>query len=134
MNPLVIDAAGAVMGRLASYIAKQALLGKTVVVVNCDKIKVTGSRSSVINETRTAARRGGSSLKGPFLPKYNSEKMFKRTIRGMLSYKQQRGNDAFKRIRCYASTPAEYESMKKITLIKPIKSGAITLAELSTEI
>ena len=32
---LIIDANNAVMGRLASYVAKQAMLGKEIVIVNC---------------------------------------------------------------------------------------------------
>ncbi len=131
---LIIDASDAVLGRLASYVAKQALLGKTIVLLNCDKIKVIGNRQNIINEARLTAYRGGSSLKGPFLPKHHTDRMFKRTIRGMLSYKQQRGEDAFKRIRCYTQIPVEYLAAKKITFTKPLRSRAITLKEVSKKL
>ena len=131
MIQVVIDGSGAILGRLASYVAKQSLLGKNVIVINCDKVIIAGNRENIVFEWKEATRRGGHSLKGPFVPRKNSEKMVKRTIRGMLSYRQGRGLEAFKRIRCYATTPAEYESAKKITLLRPKKNQTIQLSELS---
>ncbi len=128
---VIIEGAGAVLGRLASCAAKQSLLGKTVVVVNCDRVVIAGNRPNIIKEWQEATRRGGHSLKGPFVPRKNSEKMVKRTIRGMLSYKQGRGWEAFKRIRCYASVPAEFESAPKLSLTRPVKNQTIQLSELS---
>ncbi len=128
---VVIDGNGAILGRLASYAAKQSLLGKSVIVVNCDRVIIAGNRSNIVAEWSHATRRGGHSLKGPFVPRKNTEKMVKRTIRGMLSYRQGRGLDAFKRIKCYATTPAEYESAKKVTLARPIKNQTMQLSELS---
>ncbi len=131
MIEVVIDGSGAILGRLASYVAKQSLLGKKVIVVNCDRVIIAGNRANIVAEWSHATRRGGHSLKGPFVPRKNTEKMLKRTIRGMLSYRQGRGLDAFKRIRCYAAVPAEYESAKKITLLRPKKNQTIQLSELS---
>lgn len=131
MIQVVIDGAGAVLGRLASFAAKQALLGKSVIVVNCDEIIITGTRTNIVQEWREATRRGGHSLKGPFVPRKNTEKMVKRTIRGMLSYKQGRGLDAFKRIRCHPNTPVEFQTVKKITLLRPEKGSKVQLSELS---
>lgn len=132
MSPhIIIDGAGAILGRLASYAAKQSLLGKEVVIVNCDKVIIAGNRKNIIEEWSNATRRGGHSLKGPFVPRKNTEKMVKRTIRGMLSYKQGRGLAAWKRVRCYPSLPAEYEAAKKLTLLRPVKNQTIQLVELS---
>ena len=89
---IVIDAKEGVLGRIASYAAKQALLGKSVIIVNCNQILVTGKRSMIILEYNKARRRGSASLKGPFFPKY-PERLMKRTVRGMLNYQQQRGLD-----------------------------------------
>lgn len=128
---IIIDATDAVLGRLASYAAKQALLGKNIVIVNCDKVIITGKPSSIITEWHTTARRGGHSLKGPFVPRKNTERMVKRAIRGMLSYKQVRGLEAFQRIMCHPNVPTEFQESKKITIIRPLKTGAIKLADLS---
>ena len=130
---LVIDAAHSVLGRVASYAAKQALLGKTVAIVNCNQTVITGKVRTTINEYNTTRRRGGSSLNGPFFPKH-PDRIMKRTVRGMLSYTQQRGLDAFKRIRAYNEVPKEYADVKKITLLKNITAKTISLQELSKEI
>ena len=43
-NQIVIDATNATMGRLASYVAKQALLGKQIAIVNSEKAIITGNK------------------------------------------------------------------------------------------
>ncbi|MEK6893514.1 MAG: 50S ribosomal protein L13 [Nanoarchaeota archaeon] len=126
---IIIDATNGILGRIASYAAKQALLGRSIVIVNCEAALLSGKRESIVREYGLTRRRGGSSLKGPFFPKI-AEKVVKRTIRGMLSYTQQRGTDALKRVKCYNKLPKEYESAKKINLIKEMKTRTMNLAEL----
>jgi len=130
---LIIDATDAPLGRLASYAAKQALLGKNIVILNCESSIISGNKKSVIKEYTKARQRGGSSLKGPHFPK-SPERIVKRTIRGMLSYKQGRGSSAFKRIICYNAMPIEYQSVNKLSLQKELKINKITLKELSKKI
>jgi len=130
---IVIDGKNAILGRLASYVAKQALLGKNIEVVNCDEVVVSGKPMSVIMEYKESRQRGGSSLKGPFFPR-SPQKIFKRTVRGMLSYKQGRGRDALKRVRCYDNVPVEYEEVKKIIVGKEKKVKTINLKELGGKI
>ena len=130
---IVVDVSGAILGRVASFIAKQAMLGKKVIVVNCDNALVSGQRRMVINEYHKARVRGGTSLNGPHFPKH-SERLFKRTVRGMLSYTQQRGLDALKRVICHSNTPAEYVASKKITMKSDTKSKTMALKDLAGEI
>ncbi len=134
METLVIDAKGSVLGRLASFAAKQALLGKTIAIVNCDDSSIIGNPRTTINDYKQAVARGGSALKGPFISRRHSERLVKRTIRGMLSHKQGRGNDAFKRIKCYPGVPKEFESSKKTTLVRNIMHKRISMSELVKEI
>ncbi len=49
-EPVVIDGKGHLLGRLAATVSKQILLGRTVVVVRCEEINVSGSffRNKVI--------------------------------------------------------------------------------------
>jgi len=129
---LVIDATNATLGRLASYTAKQALLGKSVAVVNCEHAIVTGNPRSIIGEYKIMRQRGGSSLNGPFFPK-SPERMLKRTIRGMLSYRQGRGEAAFARIRTYLGIPAEFAEMPKVKTGKEKSVRHITLHNLGME-
>jgi ribosomal protein L13 len=58
----------------------------------------------------------------------------KRTIRGMLSYKQGRGKDAFKRIKCYNDVPEEFSEAPKIKAGKEKKIKTLPLENLSKEI
>lgn len=87
VRKIVIDATKATLGRLASYAAKQALLGKEVIIVNCNNAVITGDRRMIINEYKIQRQRGSSTLEGPYFPNI-PEKLLKRTIRGMLRYKR----------------------------------------------
>jgi large subunit ribosomal protein L13Ae len=40
---VVVDGKGHILGRLASYVAKELLNGQRVVVVRCDKLAISGS-------------------------------------------------------------------------------------------
>ena len=130
---IVIDAKDAILGRLASYAAKQSLLGKHVVIVNCGEALLTGRYRMVIEEYKHSRQRGGSSLKGPNFPKH-SDRLVKRTVRGMLHYNHGRGKEAFKRIMCYNQVPKEFEHAKKITLVREIKTRTMSVKELSKEL
>ncbi len=127
---LIIDATNATLGRLSSFAAKQALLGKEIIIVNCKKAIITGNKSSIAKEYYESRARGGHSLKGPNFPKA-PERIVKRTIRGMLSYKQGRGREALKRIMCYNEIPQEYLAEKKILAGKEKNVNTISLEELS---
>lgn len=130
---IVIDGKDTILGRLASFSAKQALLGKEVIIVNCAGVVLTGNKRMIIEEYKKTVYRGGHSLKGPFHNKTNPERFVKRAIRGMLSYKMGRGEKAFDKIRCYSETPKEYASEKKM-ILPYTKSNSFTIKELIKEI
>jgi len=130
---IVIDAKNANLGRLASYVAKQTLLGKNVVIINAEEAIVLGNRKNILERYRRKFSRGGSSLKGPKIPK-NPERILKRTIRGMLSHKQRRGSDALKRVFCYNGVPEKYEKSKRIIAGKIKKAKFLTLKEIVKEL
>lgn len=130
---IVIDANEGVLGRVASFAAKQSLLGKKVVVVNCEKALVSGRRANILEEYKITRRRGSSTRMGPKFPK-SSERIMKRTIRGMLSYKEGRGREAFKRIMCYDSVPEKFAGAEKINLKKELNVKALELKEVSKEL
>ncbi len=130
---MVIDATGAAAGRIASYAAKQALLGQNVIIVHAEKAVITGRPGKVAEHYITARARGGTSQKGPNLPS-RPEFILKRAIRGMLSYKEGRGREAFKRIRCYIGLPKEFADVKRIEISKTQAARTITLEHLSTRL
>ncbi len=110
---IIIDGDKAVLGRLASFAAKQALNGEEVVVVNCEEVIISGNKKTIEKEILEKRSRHGHSQKGPIYSKI-CEKIVKRTIRGMLpNYRKGRGAQAFKRIRCFNKVPEEYKEKEK---------------------
>lgn len=114
---IVVDAKDSILGRVSSFVAKQALKGEDVAVVNCNKIIISGSKESIKKEFEEMRSRVGSSQKGPIHNKSSCEKIVKRTIRGMLpDHREGRGRIAFKRIKCYNEVPKEFEAVEKIVV------------------
>ena len=132
-NSVVIDGTNAILGRLASYAAKQALLGKNISIVHCEKIVLSGNRSTTVTAYKELRAKGGSSQKGPYFPTQPAM-IVKRTIRGMLSHKEGRGAAAFKRIRCYEELPKEFAESKKESFDRGNSVKTMTLKDLSEEL
>lgn len=126
----VLDATSAVVGRVASFAAKKALLGNRVIIVNSEKAIVIGEKANIIQKYKTKIVRGRGKQKGPYFPR-EPEAILRRAIRGMLPYDKKRGREAFKEIKCYVSVPQEFRDAKKILLGKEITADSITLEEVS---
>lgn len=105
---IVIDADGHVLGRLASYVAKKALLGESIIIVNAEKALISGSRENIIRKQRDKLeiRNIGNYTRGPFHQK-RPDKFLRMAVRGMLPFKRPRGKDAYKRVMVYVGIPAE---------------------------
>jgi large subunit ribosomal protein L13 len=131
--PKVVDATGLVLGRAASLLAKRLMLGETIVVVNTDKAVVLGSYADVVEKYRAAVARG-SVRKGPHYPR-RPDRMFRRTVRGMLPYRHPGGHEAWRRILTYVGVPEEFKSVPKETLesarARPSLRPPMTLGEIS---
>ncbi len=113
---IVVDGKGAVLGRLASFVAKETLKGKEISIINCNQVIITGNKRMIEKEFTEKRSRIGSSQKGP-KHHANSEKIVKRTIRGMLpNHREGRGKEALKKIKCYVGIPKELGEIKPITL------------------
>lgn len=117
----IIDGKNAILGRLASYVAKELLKGEEIAVVNCEEIIITGNKKNIKEKFEERRGKIGSGQKGPKHSR-TSEKIVKRTIRGMLpNHRKGRGKEALKRIKCYAKIPKEFMEAKKIIAGKEIK-------------
>lgn len=127
---IVIDATGGIMGRIASFAAKKALLGSEIAIVNCNDVLLTGQKVTTLAKYQKLRKMGGSALKGPNFPR-SPEKIVKRTVRGMLPWRQGRGREALKRVKCYNTLPAEYEKVDKVSLKRELKVKATKLKEIS---
>ena len=107
----VIDAEDLLLGRLASTVAKRALAGEEIAIVNAEKAIVSGARPRVLQDFRQKRERG-SREGGPFYPR-RPDHIVKRTIRGMLPYKRERGAAAYRAIRTYVGIPSEFAEAER---------------------
>lgn len=112
---MIFDAKNLILGRLCTVVAKKALLGEKIDIVNCEKALVSGKRKDILKNYEWKRSVGGSARKGPYFPK-RSERFVKRTIRGMLPYKKERGLKALKNIKCYYGIPKEFKDKKLISI------------------
>lgn len=110
----IINGDGLLLGRLASLVARRALNGETIAIVNAEKVIISGSRARVLGNYDHKRSRG-SREGGPFYPR-RPDHIMKRTIRGMLPYKRERGVDAFKRVKTYVGIPPEFQGKEMETL------------------
>ncbi len=103
---MIVDAEGQILGRLSSFVAKQALLGKTVIVINAEKAIVSGARESILkrNLEKLELHNLGNYTAGPFHQK-RPDKYVRRVIRGMTHNRWPRGKEAYKRVMVYIGFP-----------------------------
>jgi len=127
----IIDGKNAVLGRLASYAAKESLKGEEIIILNCEEIIITGNKKNIEENFEIRRSRVGHSQKGPRHSK-SSEKMVKRAIRGMLpDHREGRGKIAFKKIKCYVGVPKEFQESQKILAGKQKKTKFSKIKDFS---
>jgi large subunit ribosomal protein L13 len=127
----IIDGENTVLGRLASYVAKESLKGEEVAVLNSEKIIITGNRKWINDEFTRKRKMAGSSQKGPKHSRPNFM-IVKKVIKGMLpNYRTGRGRDAFKRIKCYEGIPEEFKEKKLIKMEGNEKNKFMKVKDIS---
>ncbi len=134
---MIIDANNLVLGRLASYAAKQALDGNEIDIINCENLIVIGKRKEILNRYKKSSQRGVHS-KGPFIPKM-PDRFVKRTIRGMIPYKTKKGQVIYKKIRCHIGTPenlskGKTENLAKTKISKPDEINFVKVKEICSSL
>ncbi|ABR54541.1 ribosomal protein L13 [Methanococcus vannielii SB] len=104
---VVVNAENAVVGRLASYVAKVALSGEEVTIVNAEKAIITGNRDFIFQKYTQLRERKSISNPNRMGPKFprRPDAIIRRIIRGMLPYKKDRGVNAFKSIKVEVGVP-----------------------------
>ena len=122
---LHIDATDAIIGRLGSYVAKQALLGKKVNIYYCEAAIMSGSAAYNFGRYHHLIADTGQPFRGPYYPR-RSDMFVRRLIRGMVPHKQQRGKKAYDNIMCYMGVPVAFRT------IKPKKYQPADKARLNT--
>jgi large subunit ribosomal protein L13 len=127
----IIDAEGAVLGRLCTIIAKRLLKGEEIALVNSEKAIVTGKRD-MIKAHYKQEREVGTYRKGPFYPRM-PDRIVKRCVRGMIPYQEPHGRAAYKRLKCYIGIPKEFQGKpaEKITSVEKHPANFMTIKEVS---
>ena len=127
----IIDASGAVLGRLSTNTAKRLLKGEEIAIVNSEKAIISGKKSAIKNRYKKK-REVGTYRKGPFFPKM-PDQIVKRTIRGMIPYQTPHGRTAYKKLKCYIGVPKEFEGQKFENIREAEKQPVdyVTIEELS---
>lgn len=111
---MIIDGTDLMLGRLASFVARELLLGEKVDIVNCKDIVISGTKQNILKNYKRK-REMGNPLHGPYFPRV-AKLLVKRTIRGMLPYKKQRGREAFEKLMCYNGVPENFKDKEIITV------------------
>lgn len=124
---IIINAEDSVLGRLASFAAKQALQGNEIMVLNCEKAIISGKKKSVLEQYRKKIfRKRGTTIQSI---QKTPESIMRRAIRGMLPWKKTHGKEAFRKIKCFQGIPEEYKE-KKMQMLERKEIEGITLKEL----
>ena len=115
---LLMDAKNKILGRFCSQVAKKALLGEKIVIINAKEAIISGSKRDIhekyLNKlnisTATNPRRG------PFWPR-RPDTFMRNVIKKMLPTKKIRGKDALKRVHVYIGAIPERFQNRYQTLI-----------------
>jgi len=140
---IVVDGRGHLIGRLASVVAKELLLGQHVVVVRAEELNIAGSLFR--NHLKFLSFLRKKSISNP--RKHSQihyrapSKIFWRTLRGMMPYKTPRGAAALERLKVFEGIPAGYEMKKRMVVpaalrilrLKPQRDYC-RLGDLSTKV
>lgn len=127
---IVVDARDCILGRVASNVAQRALDGERIAVVNAEDAIITGDKDDVFSTFDKRAELGSDS--GPYYPK-RPDRIFKRSIRGMVPYKETGGREAFENIRVYVGNPYDEEgevlegtSLDRLSNIRFVQLGEVS--------
>ena len=138
-RPLVIDGTNHIAGRLSSNVAKLLLQGNRVVVINSEKIMMSGRRRGIIDEYKQFLKISSilHPKHGPFHPR-RPDTIISRMIRGMLPRDKPSGKEALSRLRVYIGIPRDVKSLERIQIEKAKirKSSALytTMEDLSRNV
>jgi large subunit ribosomal protein L13 len=125
---MIVNGENAVLGRLATVVAKELLKGQQIVVINSEKIIVSGNPKAVMKRF-SEKREIGDPHKGPFFPRY-PDRIFTRVVRGMLPYKSERGKQSLRRLKVYIGNPDNLKGQKMGKTIDDLTCKYVTLEKV----
>lgn len=105
---IIVDGSNLIFGRTASKIAKELLNNNDVMLINAEKMLISGNPKAVVERYRVkrSLKNKANPEKSARWPRIPS-KFVKRLIRGMLPWKKPRGKTALKKLKVYEGVPSD---------------------------
>lgn len=132
----LVNADGLILGRMASVVAKKLLNGEKVVIVNAEKAVISGKKKSKVAEAKEFLE-VGAPMQGPFHYR-RPDRILRKTVRGMLPFKQPKGKTALKKLKIFISVPEDLKDQPLVSIEEAqaakLKGPYLTLADLAKEI
>jgi len=133
---MIINGEDQILGRLASIVSKKLLEGGNIVIVNAEKIVISGSKEWAFKKYKQRIDRASISNPRRMGPKYprRPDDIFRRTVRGMLPYKKAKGREAFRRLKVFVGIPQDFDEDKILKVPEADARGlmrGIKLGEIS---
>jgi large subunit ribosomal protein L13 len=102
-----VNGEGLILGRLCSVIAKRILNGERIIIVNAEKVVISGRRKVKVAEAHKFLEVGAPE-RGPFHSR-RPDRIVRKTVRGMVPWRQPKGKTAYKRLKVYLGLPEEFK-------------------------
>ncbi len=98
----ILDATNKILGRFCSKVAKRALLGENIVIVNAKDAIISGNKKDIHKKylDRLNISTATNPRRGPFWPR-RPDTLMRSTIKKMLPRKKLRGKLALRRVHVY---------------------------------
>jgi len=132
----LVNAESLIVGRMCSKVAKRLLNGEQIIVVNAEKIIISGKRKSKVAEAHKFLEVGAPE-RGPFHSR-RPDRIVRKTVRGMVPWSQPKGKTAYKRLKVFLGVPDELKGQKMETIDQAnaakLTGPHFTLGEFAIEI
>ncbi len=115
MAKIIVNGEGHILGRLSSIIAKKLLEGNEVVVVNVEKVIVSGEKRMVVDSYKKilGVKVHLSQKWRPKRPR-SPIRLFKASVKGMLPQNNKKGREALSRLKVYIGVPDEFKNAEMV--------------------
>ncbi len=132
----LVNAEGLIVGRMCSKVAKRLLNGEEVIILNAEKAVFSGKKKSKVAEAHVFLE-VGAPRRGPFHYR-RPDRFLRKTVRGMVPFKQPKGKSAYKRLKVFMGVPVEFKDQPMITFTEAqstnLRGPHFTLGEMAKEI
>jgi large subunit ribosomal protein L13 len=132
----VVNGEGLILGRMCSGVAKRILNGEQIIIVNAEKVIISGKKKSKIAEAKEFLEVGAPE-RGPFHSR-RPDRIVRKTVRGMIPWRQPKGKTAYKRLKVYLGIPDELKDHEmetdKFAQASKLNGPHFTLEELAVQI